>query len=304
MATLYFGSQKVCPVIDNATAEYSFEQVSGGYAMPLVTKNMTPKASYSDGYVWFETPAYKIGNNVIDPALLVMKPYAEGGNLIDYTDDGSATTLNLYALTPDGQSHEMLVAFERPNLTANGTLGGEEFACAADSIIDGYRWPFKAFDGDTVMVNIYTDMWHSDYGQPHWIEFYNPNPLIVSSIKIFNSMDTVVPWDWEFQYSDDNSTWTTCASGTNTVWGENESWSFAVNNSGEHKYYRFYTTTAHGGTPDYTSITEMQIVGLEHKTMVSNQYKYVLAPDGSFTLPTGFSGKTLVGKLKIPAHNV
>ena len=304
MATLYFGSQKVCPVIDNATAEYSFEQVSGGYAMALTTNNMTPKASYSDGYVWFETPTYKLGNNVIDSALLVMKPYADGGNLIDYTDDGSAVNLCLFALTPDGQTHEMVVPFERPNLTTDGTLGGADFACAADSIIDGNRPAWKAFDGDTVMVDIYTDMWHSAYGQPHWLEFYNPNYLIVNSITIYNSMSTVAPWDWEFQYSDDNSTWTTCASGTNTVWGDNESWSFAVNNSGEHKYYRFYTTTAHGTDFEYTSITEMQITGLERKNVVSNTYKYVLAPDDSFTLPTGFSAKTLVGKLKIPAHNV
>ena len=301
---LYLGSQIVCPSIDYRLAEYSFDQVSSGYAMSLVSHNMTPKASYSNGYVWFETPSYKIGNDVIDPALLVMKPYADGGNLINYTDDGSAVVLDLFALHPDGQSHEMLVNFVRPNLVANGTIGGNDFAVLADSEIDSSRQAWKAFDGDTQMVNVYTDMWHSDYGQPHWLEFYNPNPLLVNSINIFNSMDTVVPWDWEFQYSDDGLAWTTCASGTNTDWTQNSEWSFAVNNSDEHQYYRFYTTTAHGTTPEYTSITEMQIIGVERRNEISNTYKYVLAPDGNFTLPTGFFNKTLVGKLKIPVHNI
>lgn len=281
-------------------AEYAIDSNDN---MVLTSANMTPSINATENeWLQIVTQPWNNGTATIAEQTLVMKPYAEGGNLINYADDGSAVDLKLFALHPDGQSHEMLVNFVRPNLTADGTLGGAEFACAADSVVDANRPAWKAFDGVTEMTSIYTDMWHSGSGQPHWLEFYNPNPLVVNTIRIFNATDTIVPWEWKFQYSDNGTDWTDCASGTNTDWVENSEWSFNVNDSGEHKYYRFYTTSAHGDTDSYTGITEMQIVGVEHKTLVSNQYKYVLATSDSFTLPTGFDSKVQVAELSIPEH--
>lgn len=308
--TIKFNIKGIQPVDDSGgggssggVAKYAIVVDQSGIHTPLITNNMTLSCySYDNNYMRLDTQLFKIDNDIIDAATLLLKPYADGGNLLGYVDDGSAVNLKLYALHPDGQSHEMLVNFVRPDLTADGTMGGDDFACSADSSIDANRLPFKAFDGVTEMASVYTDMWHSNSGQPHWIAFYNPNPLIVNAVTIYNAMDTTVPYEWKFQYSDDGTDWTDCASGTNTEFTENASWSFNVSDSGEHKYYRFYTTSAHGATDTYTSIAEIQIQGVERKTVVATDYKYVLAKDNTFNLPTGYNGSVLVGKIYLPAH--
>ena len=157
-------------------------------------------------------------------------------------------------------------AFVQPTLTADGTLGGADFACACDSTYNrggnpDYAW--HAFDGRTNVSTTYpSSFWNSGSGQPHWIEFYNPQPLEVTNIKIYNGESGSVPQDWQFQCSDDNSTWTTLTSGTNTTTGQGADWNFNVTDSGNHKYYRFYTTTSQGQYSAHLTIAEIVITGL------------------------------------------
>ena len=157
-------------------------------------------------------------------------------------------------------------AFVQPTLTADGTLGGADFACACDSTYNrggnpDYAW--HAFDGRTNVSTTYpSSFWNSGSGQPHWIEFYNPEPLAVTNIKIYNGESGSVAKDWQFQCSDDGSTWTTLTSGTNTTTGQGADWNFNVTDSGNHKYYRFYTTSAQGSFSAHTTIAEIEITGI------------------------------------------
>ena len=208
------------------------------------------------------------------------------GCLANYTDDGSAVTLNAFVvngddsmiLTPDNTytngtklgtvnipSHTVYTyaetsgAWTQPTLSANGTIGGSSFAVAADGVWSGDtgRQPWKAFNGNSTFSS--SNFWDSGEGQPHWLEFYNPNPLTVTNIKIYNGENGSVPKAWQFQCSDDGSTWTTLTSGTNSTTGQGANWNFDVSNSGAHKYYRFYTTSSQGQYSAHTTICEMVI---------------------------------------------
>jgi hypothetical protein len=165
------------------------------------------------------------------------------------------------------------VPWTQPVLTANGTIGGNSFAVAMDSQYQS-RAAWYAFDGVTTYDG--NKQAHTANGQPHWIEFYNPQPLIVTKMTVYNGGDNVCPLDWQFQCSDDNSTWTTLTSGTNTEYTAGGMWSFNVPNSGAHKYYRFYTTSGYGRDSGYLGITEFVITAKE----VNSEYSSYVVENG------------------------
>lgn len=283
-------------------AVYACEIIADGrvYTMTLKSANMTPTIrAYPEDYMQVITQDWHNGSEIIPSQTLTFKPYEDGGCLVNYTDDGKATNLKMFLLNPTGETIAKEIDFVQPVLTSNGTIGGDAFAVEADSVIDSNRDAFKAFDGNTVMNDASYDQWHSSSGQPHWIKFYNPNPLSVSKVTIFNGAGNVMPLDWQFQYSDDNNDWHTLVSGTNTELTQNGKWSFDVTNSGSHKYYRFYTTSSSGTDTSYLGLTEIQITGKVVDDFVCDKPIYVLAPDDSFELE-GYRGKTQVADLNIP----
>lgn len=279
--------------------ELRWEVVGGNVSCALSSANMTPEVRvYLTDYMRLITQPFYCEGKVIPSQTLVMKPYEEGGNLINYTDDGSAVDLKMYLLTgtdkpalyllspddtferPEGYADmtktadlslpahickkEIIGDFSQPALLANGTLGGDSFAVKADSeYSDPYRAAWKAFDGNTVLADTGNDQWHSYSGQPHWLAFYNPYPLKVSSVTVYNGGDKVLPLDWKFQVSDNGTTWTDVASGTNTNTTAGSSWSFDIASPGWHKYHRFYTSSGQGRDGEYLGLTELQITALE-----------------------------------------
>ena len=72
----------------------------------------------------------------------------------------------------------MVKNFIRPNLTNNGTMGGASFAVTASATFDKY-YPWKAVKGYTST----TEMWASGVRSTSFY-FYNPKPIIVSSLSI------------------------------------------------------------------------------------------------------------------------
>lgn len=283
-------------------AVYACEIIADGrvYTMTLKSANMTPSFKcYFDDYMQVITQDWHNGSEIIPSQTLIFKPYDEGGCLVNYTDDGKATNLKMFLLNPTGETIVTEKKFVQPVLTSNGTIGGDAFAVEMDSQLDADRPAWKAFDGNTVLNSPYTDQLSTTSGHPHWVKFYNPHPLSVSKITIFNGADNCMPLDWEFQYSDDNSEWHTLTSGTNTVLTANGEWSFDVANSGNHKYYRFYTTSGAGTDNSYLGLTEIQITGKEIASVTYDKPIYVLAPDDSFELE-GYREKTQVADLNIP----
>ena len=274
--------------------------LTGATEMVLKSANMTPSFKcYPEDYMQVITQDWHNGSEIIPSQTLTFKPYEDGGCLVNYTDDGQATNLKMFLLNPTGETITKETDFVQPVLASNGTIGGNAFAVEADSAIDSVRPAWKAFDGNTVINDVSYDQWHSSSGQPHWIKFYNPNPLSVSKVTIFNGAGNVMPLDWQFQYSDDNNDWHTLTSGTNTELTQNGEWSFDVTNSGSHKYYRFYNTSSSGADTSYVGLTEIQITGKEITSVTYDKPIYVLSPDNSFELE-GYNSKVKVADLNIP----
>lgn len=280
--------------------ELKFYAITGNVSCTLKSASMTPTINcYAKNYMEIVTQDWYNGSDIIPSQTLLLKPFEDGGHLVNYEDNGSAVNLGLYLVQPTGEV--ITKSFVQPVLSANGTMGGDAFAVMADGEYDSNRPAWKAFDGNIVMNNASYDQWHSGYGQPHWIKFYNPEPLNISKLTIYNGASNVLPLDWEFQYSDTNTDedWHTLTSGTNTELTQNGVWEFDIENSGEHQYYRFRTTSGSGSDTSYLGITEIQITG--SIKVQYNEPMYVLSPDDSFTLE-GFSDKTLVTQMNIPAH--
>ena len=280
--------------------ELKFYAITGNVKCSLTSTNMTPTINcFPKDYMRLVTQPFYNGSETIDSQTLVMKSFEDDGCLYNYEDDGSAVNLKMYLLKPTGQAVES--DFRQPILTENGTMGGSSFAVDSDSYYDSSRVAYKAFDGKTIMEDASYDQWHSgNYNNPHWISFYNPQALKITKITVFNGADNVLPLDWEFQYSDTNSSddWHTLTSGTNTELTANGEWSFDVENSGYHQYYRLYILSATGRDAGYVGITEIK---MEAKISEVKQYRYILSKDSVISLD-GYESVTQVADLNIPAH--
>lgn len=80
--------------------ELLFYAVVDGARCTLRSRNMTPAIEvYSTDYMRLITQPFYHDGQVIEAQTLIMKPYAEGGNLIGYRDNGMAVDLQMYLLT-------------------------------------------------------------------------------------------------------------------------------------------------------------------------------------------------------------
>ena len=161
-------------------------------------------------------------------------------------------------------------SWTQPVLTADGVIGGNSFAVSASSVLNSWegttnnsRIAFNAFDGVTT-DNDETGCWHSDEGFPQWIQFYNPNPLKVSKLTIYNrSYDGAHRNEYGVAYSDDGNTFTEFLSGTSP--NQNDGGTFTiVIDQGAHKYWRIIAKSSSGSNSGYATIGEIKIDAQEY----------------------------------------
>jgi hypothetical protein len=121
-----------------------------------------------------------------------------------------------------------VAVFVQPALTANGTLGGDSFAVAAQSSSNP---AYEAFDNAT------GTFWSPAQGSffPQWIEFYNPTAIKVSSLSIATQAGNTLK-RYSILGSDDGTNWTTICTVSGTFSG---SFTAAVNSTVYYKYHRF-----------------------------------------------------------------
>lgn len=145
-----------------------------------------------------------------------------------------------------------VVSWTRPNLSANGTIGGSSFACAAINEYSG-KEAYKAFDSAT------TTDWEpiNKTAYPQWIEWYNPNALKTTQIVVVHGERKSLGQsyiynnfikDWKLQASEDGNTWIDIASGTvpSSDIRFLKSLTITISNSNFYKYWRFNTLSIYG----------------------------------------------------------
>lgn len=161
--------------------------------------------------------------------------------------------------------------WNQPTLSANGTVGGSSFACtgSAETNSNGDRKFFHAFDNKS------DTYWRNNSGSGY-ITFYNPKPLKVTNIKwgYFYSH----PTGGNVQGSDNNSTWTTIATWTNSTAGD-----FNINLNSNTKYYKYYKINVTGVNTDVIHCKSLTITAEERTGSVEStkdNYDYTVFNDG------------------------
>lgn len=119
-------------------------------------------------------------------------------------------------------------SFSQPTLSANGTLGGESFACAANNeTLPAYC----AFDNNT------STSWAGNTSTGDYMIFYNPNALKISTLSIYNGAEGITAWT--LYGSNDNATYTLICNGTSPV---NATTNTTVNSYQYYKYHKIVGT--------------------------------------------------------------
>ncbi len=112
--------------------------------------------------------------------------------------------------------------------------------------------PELAFDDDGDTKWVYPD--EPTYAEPVWIQFQFSSAKEILSYSITPGSDP--PEDWEFQGSNDGSSWTTLHTVLDAGLAAGTKESFDCSTTGEYTYYRFYIKDSGGGT-DGVDIAEI-----------------------------------------------
>lgn len=131
--------------------------------------------------------------------------------------------------------------YPRPNLTANGTMGGSSFAVSCDGSYGadaGEAW--RAVNGNS------SDAYNSTKGVPKNYYLYFPEGIVLKSLQITNM---VVPGyntgitSGILKGSNDNTNWTDIVAFSNSLVGGGLTWTLDANsNTTNYKYYAINIT--------------------------------------------------------------
>ncbi len=162
--------------------------------------------------------------------------------------------------------------FVQSVLTHNGTLGGSTFACSDN----GHHTTSSSMD----TYFIFTPLQNVDKGLDltapkgsRYLYFYNPNPLKVSKLKIYNRYSTGsgtgAITKFELAGSNNGSSWTTIGTYTNSITGANTNWTTTINSDTFYKYHRINVITSTYVDSGSTVIRHMDITATEQVSVVS-----------------------------------
>ena len=174
--------------------------------------------------------------------------------------------LSLTTNNPEPQTVTKEIDFVQPVLSSNGTLGGDSFAAAASSYYDNTVQPYCATKHDG-------SRWQSNNGSsfPQWLTYYVPDGLVLSSVT-FNNVGgqdgngQYVFGTYEFLVSNDNSTWTSLGSFTNTYIGSDD-FDVDISTTESYKYFKInVTATVQNSNP--VMIGYMRLNGKQVKSVL------------------------------------
>lgn len=267
----------------NGIKELRWEVVGGNVSCALSSVNMTPEIKvYLTDYMRLIAQPFYWKGKVIPSQTLVMKPYEEGGNLINYTDDGSAVDLKIFYSKSNGKP--VSKAYMQPLLSSNDTLlGGGGPACSGTS----EQTPaYYAFDG-----NAGTKWQTGTPSTPQSVVFYDPDGFVPTGVVI-SFVNGEVYASGEVFGSNNNSDWVSL-----TTFADNEldtlTLSFA--NATEYKYIKFQFNSLFSG---WGQIYEIKINGVVWRVPTD---MYFIAPNAD-SLPEGYVSAQIVTNLSLPAH--
>lgn len=173
-----------------------------------------------------------------------------------------------------------LVDWTRPNLTADGTVGGGQYAARANSNYSGHN-PYKAFNGTFDTSSSTADMWEeSTRTSSGWLEFYSPVLLGNLSFKFTNRFQYVTVWsNFNILVSKDGKIYETLASSiTGLPTTSKGTYNYTPSDNTNSKYYckyiRFQGTGLKGDGDAKASFSEINIYGKQVNILDGSQSDY------------------------------
>ena len=161
-------------------------------------------------------------------------------------------------------------AWTRPNLSANGTVGGDSFAVSSTKeSASNYAW--KAVDGNT------STYWQANSSaNGHSFTFYNPNKLNVTKLDFTYYGGGYGIRSGILYASDDNSTWVELKSFTSQL----NTWDVS-DNANYYHYYKIYVVSG-GSESNIVDVKELAITATQEivttstvEVTANDEYDYI-----------------------------
>ena len=307
----------------------SLKAQTGNVLCVLKSGNMSPsfKAFKSD-YMRVVTQPWYNGENVIDSKELTMKPYADGGCLIGYIDDGKAVNLKMFYLKPDGTlSNKVYDNFTIiGNLNVDTKTGIVKGFSNSDKIMipktvntDNWSFSIKAnykkisrhqgiiydntrsrglgeiHDSTQTMSSYITGAWTDgvvplEDGADYWFLFIIADNTLTSYVKK-DAGYKVCPPKEEMEV---NFTIANIISNYGSFIGHQLGIGYADGNEYWESCVDMSTAVLIDGGAEVWNAT----------TLTVTEDIYVLSPDDTFEKPSGYDKAVQVANLDIPAHSV
>lgn len=236
----------------------------------------------------------------IQPAGADLIPYPDMNNLRNYTRDyllKGLTKTYPVKFTEDGQTYlttivdglplftkmsktiqsetfAKIIPFDQPVLTENGILGGNTFAVTQSSAqVDANITHYACY-----ATNPNKERWQADNTKslPQSITYYNPKPItlsrvVFSNIAISSGEANYLFKDFTLSGSNDNSTWTTLLSTTNTHTSDYDTtveYGFDITTNIPFTYYKLTVTSNQGSYGELAMVGYMRLEGTVESNII------------------------------------
>ena len=171
---------------------------------------------------------YIIGSNT------TVNYYIDGGDNY-FDEEGSITTTGSDITESITLTAATIQTFIRPDLTANGTLGGDAFAVSAEAYSTSTNYQaWRAVDSST-STSYY---WYSKSSGTRYYTFYNPNVLKVSQIICYFTASNYRASSLYVEGSNNNSDWKDIQTTYSYTTSSPYTGTLTLTNDNYYKYYR------------------------------------------------------------------
>lgn len=235
----------------------------------------------------------------VQPAGADLIPYPDMNNLRNYTRDyllKGLTKTYPVKFAEDGQTYlttivdglplftkmsktiqletTKIIPFDQPVLTENGILGGNTFAVTQSSAqVDANVTHYACY-----ATNPNKERWQADNTKslPQSITYYNPKPItlsrvVFSNIAISSGEANYLFKDFTLSGSNDNSTWTTLLSTTNTHTSDYDTtveYGFDITTNIPFTYYKLTVTSNQGSYGELAMVGYMRLEGTVESNII------------------------------------
>lgn len=189
--------------------------------------------------------------------------------------------------------------WEQPQVNEPGTMGVSDIAVTESGYYEYTGYDLRAYQCFNDGAVLGKDHWQKNEVSTstyEWVSWYTKTPVNVKNIVVRNSEGAFSPSNYILEGSNDNSSWTTLTSGTNTNVTNFEDWTISSQNN--NAYYNYYRLKVLPRTSVAIMIGKLFITGYEYTgtgtvAKATNTLYGLVKPDGtSITVDDGVLSAT------------